>query len=49
VQTSIIDQEDKRLGWIVTLIDISERKRTEVRLEQLLRIHDADNGQHPQA
>jgi hypothetical protein len=37
VHTTIIDNEDKRLGWIVTLIDISERKRMEARLEQLLK------------
>ncbi|MFA5257658.1 MAG: histidine kinase N-terminal 7TM domain-containing protein [Opitutales bacterium] len=38
VQTYIIDQENsQRLGWIVVMYDISERKRMERRMEQLLR------------
>jgi PAS domain-containing protein len=39
VQTCILNNEgnNERIGWIVTLIDISERKRMEARLEQMLR------------
>ncbi len=39
VRTYILDRKDKgRVGWIVTMSDISERKRMERRLEQMSRI-----------
>jgi PAS domain-containing protein len=40
VQTNILSDSDSvRLGWVVTLVDISERKRMEAQLERLLRKH----------
>ena len=46
VQTYILTQKEKKnIGWVVTLVDISDRKRAELRLTQLLGRHNETPGE----